>query len=55
MDRLGLPRENILAYTLPGFATSNLTYQNACKLMQALRVSAGEIDIRLAACRCSRT
>ena len=46
MDRLGLPRENILAYTLPGFATSNLTYQNACKLMQALRVSAGEIDIR---------
>jgi len=23
MDRLGLPRGNILAYTLPGFATSD--------------------------------
>jgi NAD+ synthase (glutamine-hydrolysing) len=23
MDRLGLPRKNILAYTMPGFATSN--------------------------------
>ena len=22
MDRLGLPRTNILAYTMPGFATS---------------------------------
>ncbi len=46
MDRLGLPRENILAYTLPGFATSKLTYENAGKLMKALHVSAGEIDIR---------
>ena len=23
MDRLGLPRSNILAYTMPGFATSD--------------------------------
>ena len=36
MDRLGLPRANILAYTMPGFATSELTLGNAHGLMQAL-------------------
>ncbi len=46
MDRLGLGRENVLAYTMPGFATSKLTYQNARRLMEALGVTAGEIDIR---------
>ena len=46
MDRLGLPRKNILAYTMPGFATSKLTLTNAHKLMKALGVTAGEIDIR---------
>ncbi|WP_028067518.1 NAD(+) synthase [Solirubrobacter soli] len=46
MDRLGLPRENVLAYTMPGFATSDHTKSNAWKLMQALGVSAREIDIR---------
>jgi NAD+ synthase (glutamine-hydrolysing) len=46
MDRMGLPRKNILAYTMPGFATSNLTLNNARKLMNALAVTAGEIDIR---------
>jgi NAD+ synthase (glutamine-hydrolysing) len=46
MDRLGLPRQNILAYTMPGFATSDLTRANAGRLMRALGVSAGEIDIR---------
>lgn len=46
MDRLGLPRTNILAYTLPGFATSDHTRNNAHALMQALGVSAHEIDIR---------
>jgi len=49
MDRLGLPRGNILAYTLPGFATGNETKANAWRLMKALGVSAGEIDIRPAA------
>src|SRR5712664_2410348 len=49
MDRLGLPRGNILAYTLPGFATSNETKGNAWRLMKALGVSGGEIDIRPAA------
>jgi NAD+ synthase (glutamine-hydrolysing) len=48
MDRMGLPRKNILAYTMPGFATSNLTRGNAHKLMEVLGVTAGEIDIKLA-------
>src|SRR5690606_12071050 len=43
MDRLGLPRANILAYTMPGFATSSNTRANAHRLMSALGVSAGEI------------
>ncbi len=49
MDRLGLPRTDILAYTLPGFATSASTKANAWRLMQALGVTGGEIDIRPAA------
>jgi NAD+ synthase (glutamine-hydrolysing) len=46
MDRLGLPRERILGYTMPGFATSRITLQNAHALMKALRIQAKEIDIR---------
>jgi NAD+ synthase (glutamine-hydrolysing) len=49
MDQLGLPRGNILAYTLPGFATSDRTKANAWSLMKAMGVTAGEIDIRPAA------
>ncbi|HVZ38737.1 MAG TPA: NAD(+) synthase [Candidatus Kapabacteria bacterium] len=49
MDRLGLPRTNVLAYTMPGFATSERTHQNAWGLMQALGVTAHEIDIRTSA------
>jgi NAD+ synthase (glutamine-hydrolysing) len=49
MDRLGLPRSNVLAYTMPGFATSQLTLSNARRLMEALGVSAHELDIRPAA------
>ena len=49
MERLGLPRANILAYTLPGFATSEATKSNAWRLMRALGVSGAEIDIRPAA------
>ena len=48
-DRLGLPRANILAYTLPGFATSDHTKGNAHRLMAALQVTAAELDIRPAA------
>ena len=49
MDRLGLPRSNILAYTMPGFATGEHTLRNAHRLMKALGVSASELDIRPAA------
>lgn len=50
MAALGLPRENISAYTLPAFATTNRTKTNAWALMCALGVSAQEIDIA-PACR----
>jgi NAD+ synthase (glutamine-hydrolysing) len=46
MDRLKLPRANILGYTMPGFATSTQTNQNAHRLMKALGVTGKEIDIR---------
>ncbi|ATC33744.1 NAD(+) synthase [Caulobacter vibrioides] len=49
MDQLGLPRTNILAYTLPGFATSDRTKSNAWALMRAMGVTAAELDIRPAA------
>jgi NAD+ synthase (glutamine-hydrolysing) len=45
-DRLGLPRENILGYTMPGFATSDVTLQNAHGLMRALKITGEEIDIK---------
>ena len=48
-DRLGLPRGNILAYTMPGFATSDYTKGNAWALMKALGVTAAELDIKPAA------
>ncbi len=44
-DRLGLPRTNILAYTLPSFATSAKTKESAWALMRALGVKAQEIDL----------
>jgi NAD+ synthase (glutamine-hydrolysing) len=46
MDRLGLPRANILAFTMPGFATGEHTKSNALALMQALGVTGRELDIR---------
>ena len=49
MDRLGMPRGNVLGFTLPGFATSGRTKDNAWALMRALRVTAEEIDVRPAA------
>ena len=46
MDRAGLPRSDILAYTMPGFATSGRTLDQARRLMAAVRCTAAEIDIR---------
>ena len=48
-DRLGLPRTDILGFTMPGFATSEGTKSNAWALMKALGVTGAEIDIRPAA------
>ncbi len=48
-DLLGLPRTNILAYTMPGFATSDHTKGNAIRLMSSLGVTWAELDIRPAA------
>jgi len=45
-DRLGLPRTTIRGYTMPGFGTSEGTRSNAWKLMNALGITAEEIDIR---------
>ncbi len=46
MDRLGSPRKNILAVTMPGFATSARTLEQARRLMKSLGCSTDEIDIR---------
>jgi len=46
MDQMKLPRSNILAYTLPGFATSSRTRNQAWQLMRAIGATAEEIDIR---------
>ena len=46
MDREGRPRSDILAFTLPGFATGERTKNNAIALSKALGVTFEEIDIR---------
>jgi NAD+ synthase (glutamine-hydrolysing) len=48
-DLLGLPRDGILAYTMPGFATSSHTKSNAWALMKSLGATASELDIKPAA------
>ena len=44
-DRLGLPRTHILAFTMPGFATTEHTKGNATLLSQALGVTFETVDI----------
>jgi NAD+ synthase (glutamine-hydrolysing) len=50
MDQLGHPRDHVLAYTMPGFATTERTLGQARRLMKAIGCQAHEIDIR-PACR----
>jgi NAD+ synthase (glutamine-hydrolysing) len=45
MDREERPRSDILAFTLPGFATGERTKRNAINLCRALGVTFSEIDI----------
>lgn len=47
--RLGLEKSQILAYTLPGFATSEGTKSHAYRLCESLGIKCEEIDIRPAA------
>lgn len=47
--RLGLDKSQILAYTLPGFATSAGTKSHAYQLCESLGIKCEEIDIRPAA------
>ncbi|AZS37980.1 Glutamine-dependent NAD(+) synthetase [Microbacterium lemovicicum] len=49
MDAMGRPRSDILAYTMPGFATSDRTKNNAIALAEAVGASIETIDIRDAA------
>ncbi len=49
MDREERPRNDILAFTLPGFATGEHTKRNAGELCRALGVTFAEIDITEAA------
>jgi len=48
MDRLGRSREDIHAFTLPGFATGDTTKSYATRLAKSLGVHFEEIDIRAA-------
>jgi NAD+ synthase (glutamine-hydrolysing) len=46
LDALGVPRDRIRAFTMPGFGTTTRTRMNARALMQQLGVTATEVDIR---------
>ncbi|WP_157417629.1 NAD(+) synthase [Nocardioides sp. Iso805N] len=46
MDRLGRPRSDILAFTMPGFATSESTLASANALMSSLGTTYETLDIR---------
>ena len=45
-DMLKIPRENILAVTMPCFGTTDRTYNNACELMRRLGATLREVDIK---------
>jgi NAD+ synthase (glutamine-hydrolysing) len=49
MDRLGRPRSDILAFTMPGFATGSATKSYATRLSEALGCTFEELDIKPAA------
>ena len=48
-DYLGISRNHIIGITMPGFGTTDRTYQNALSLMEALGVQIREISIQKAA------
>ncbi|MCW2791833.1 MAG: synthase, partial [Nocardioides sp.] len=49
MDRLGRPRSDIHAFTMPGYATGDVTKSYATRLAKSLGVTFEELDITAAA------
>ncbi len=49
-DQLGISRKGIVGVTMPGFGTTERTYQNALSLMKHLGITWREVDIKKA-CR----
>lgn len=45
-DMLSIPHENIIAYTMPCFGTTDRTYNNACNLVAALHGTLKEVNIK---------
>lgn len=45
-DKLGLLRKGIIGITMPGFGTTDRTYNNALSLMSSLQVTTKEISIK---------
>lgn len=48
MDALGRTRKDIIGITMPGFGTTDRTYNNALSLMESLNVTIKEISIKQA-------
>ena len=47
-DKLGMPRKGIVGVTMPGFGTTDRTYNNAVNLMNSLGITVREINIAAA-------
>jgi NAD+ synthase (glutamine-hydrolysing) len=47
-DKLAMPREDIVAVTMPCFGTTDRTYQNAVQFAKSLHVTLKEVDIKQA-------
>ncbi len=47
-DMLNIPRNKIIAITMPGFGTTDTTYQNALELIRTIGAELREIDIKQA-------
>lgn len=45
-DMLKIPRENIIAITMPGFGTTGTTYKNSLDFMEAMGTTIREINIK---------
>lgn len=46
VDMIGMPRDSILAVTMPCFGTTDRTYRNACELTKKLGARLKEVDIQ---------